>query len=243
MPPENHEPNMNAKSSIPLPDSVVKATSELNNLLQIISGTSSLLDHACKGNETSEKYLSMLHASVLRAENVAAELVRQAGGPDEKVLMNPDHSFARKTTSQSTEKKKISILLVDDEQMTLALVARVLGEAGYQVTTAQSGFECLDHVRRRPYEFDLVLLDLTMPFMDGEETFDRLRELRSDLAVVMCTGFIQQERLQRLMAAGLAGFLRKPLSPDEIVGHVRSTLAGAKYSRDQVGPNNIPAIV
>ncbi len=229
---------MNAESTIPLPDSVVKATSELNNLLQIISGTTSLLDQSCKGNENSAKYLSMLHASVLRAEKVAAELVRRAGGPEEKVLMNPDSSAFGKKTKPQPAGKKTSVLLVDDEQMTLALVARILGEAGYQVTTAQSGFECLDHVRRRPYEFDLILLDLTMPFMDGEETFNRLRELRPDVAVLMCTGFIQQERLERLMATGLAGFLRKPLSPDEIVDHVRSTLARVKYSRDSSG---IPA--
>src|SRR5205085_970193 len=143
----------------------------------------------------------------------------------------------------STEPKKRSILVVDDEQMALTLVEKVLTEAGFQVATAQSGFECLDNFRRRPFDFELVLLDLTMPFMDGEETFNRLRELRPDVAVVLCTGFIQQDRLQRLMRAGLAGFLRKPLGPHEIVGHVRSILANARYSRDQVDPTSLPAIV
>jgi DNA-binding NtrC family response regulator len=127
--------------------------------------------------------------------------------------------------------------------MALTLVGKILTDAGYQVTTAQSGFECLDHFRRRPFEFELVLLDLTMPFMDGEETFKRLREVRHDIAVVLCTGFIQQDRLQRLMKAGLAGFLRKPLAPQEIVGHVRSMLANARYSREQVDPSTLPAVV
>jgi DNA-binding NarL/FixJ family response regulator len=83
-----------------------------------------------------------------------------------------------------------------------------------------------------------------MPFMDGEETFNRLREIRHDMPIVMCTGFIQQDRLQRLMGSGLTGFLRKPLAPDEIVSHIRSTLASVKYSRDRVNPHSsMPAIV
>lgn len=233
-----------------MPDSVEKATSELNNLLQIISGTSSLIEHACKDNDTSKNYLTMLRASVKRAEKVAAELVKQAGGPAEKTLMNPEFTAFEEgksapppSSEKKSSEKKQSILVVDDEQMMIALVGRILGDAGYQVTTAQSGFECLDHFRRRPYEFNLILLDLTMPFMDGEETFNRLREIRADMPVVMCTGFIQQDRLQRLMAAGLAGFLRKPLAPDEIVAHVRSTLAGVKYSRDLTSSHVAPAIV
>ena len=228
-----------------MPDSIEKATSELNNLLQIISGTSSLIEHSCKDNEPSKNYLAMLRASVQRAEKVAAELVKQAGGPAEKTLMNPEFTAFEKgkTTAPPSTEKKQSILVVDDEQMMLALVGRILGDAGFQATTAQSGFECLDHFRRRPYEFDLILLDLTMPFMDGEETFNRLREIRPDMPVVMCTGFIQQDRLQRLMASGLAGFLRKPLAPDELVGHIRSTLASVKYGRERVSTHSLPAIV
>jgi len=115
--------------------------------------------------------------------------------------------------------------------MALTLIKRLLTQAGNHVVTAQSGFECLDLFRRRPRGFQLVLLDLTMPFMDGEETFHRLREIRPDVPIVLCTGFIQRHRLDRLMKAGLAGFLRKPLAPDEIVEHVRGLLTSLKYSR------------
>lgn len=243
MPPEDTNPDLPKESSVPLPDSIVEGTSELNNLLQIMSGTSSLIEQACHGNEASEKYVSMLRASIGRAEKVAAELVKQAGGPPEKVLVNSEAAVFKKKSTTQTGANKRSILLVDDEQMTLTLVSRVLTEAGYPVVTAQSGFECLDHFRRRPFDFELVILDLTMPFMDGEETFNRLRELRPDVAVVMCTGFIQQDRLRRLMSAGLAGFLRKPVAPNEIVSFIRTTLASTRYARDQVDPNSLPAIV
>jgi len=226
------------------PDSIAKAASELNNLLQIISGTCSLVeDIFLKRSAGSEKYLAILRTSIERAEKVAAELVKQAGGADKRMLMHPDlAAFAKTKAAPPSSATPQSILLVDDEKMALMLVKQILSEAGYRVATAQSGFECLDLFRLHPRAYDLVLLDLTMPFMDGEETLRRLREIRSDVSVVLCAGFIEQEKLDRLMSAGLAGYLRKPLAPDEIVSHVRSTLQSLKYSRDNA-PGDVSAAV
>ncbi len=231
-----------SESQKPSADSFRQGTSELNNLLQIISGTSSLIQTSGENRETSEKYLAMLRVSIERAEKVAAELTEQAGGTKQKVAVRPDLTgFVRPKTSAKSTQTRQSILLVDDEQMALTLVQRILSEAGYDVVTAQSGFECLDLLRQRPYGFNLVLLDLTMPFMDGEETFQRLREIRADVPVVLCTGFVQQERLDRLMNAGLMGFLRKPLAPDEIVSFVRSMLQTVKYSGANLNSGSMPA--
>jgi CheY-like chemotaxis protein len=233
------EPSSNNSS-----DSVSKATSELNNLLQIISGTSALMETAGQNSEDTEKYLAMLRASIERAEKVAAELSEQTGGTTQRTAINPDlaaFTKSRKTLESSTSKQ--SILLVDDEQMALTLMKRILTEAGYNVVTAQSGFECLDLFRRRPYSFELILLDLTMPFMDGEETFERLKEIRSDVPVLLATGFIQEDRLKRLMAVGLAGFVRKPIAPGEIVGVVRSTLQTVKYAGGQTPTGGISVVL
>jgi CheY-like chemotaxis protein len=225
------------------PEPISKAASDLNNLLQIMTSTSALVEKAEKGDD-SDKYVAMLRASIERAERVAADIVQQAGGPKEKTVVNPELApFIKSKSSGVSAKPKQCILLVDDEQVTLTLVGRFLTEAGYIVATAQSGFECLDIFRQRPYSFHLVLLDLTMPFMDGEETFQRLREIRADVPVVLCTGFIHQERLERLMAAGLTGFLRKPLPPDEIVSLVRSMLQTIKYSGTNVNTGEMPAVI
>jgi CheY-like chemotaxis protein len=216
-------------------ESVSKATSELNNLLQIISGTSEEIANLWEGNEGAEQYLHMLRSSIDRAGTVAAQLAQQAGGTDEKVLMHPElASFVKPKTVTEMPRPKTNVLVVDDEPMALLLIKRLLTEAGYHVVTAQSGFECLDIFRKQPHAFQLVLLDLTMPFMDGEETFQRLREIRADIPVILCTGFIRRDHLDRMMDAGIAGFLRKPLAPDEIVEHVRGVLASLKYSRTQI---------
>jgi CheY-like chemotaxis protein len=69
-----------------------------------------------------------------------------------------------------------------------------------------------------------------MPLMDGEETFSRLREIRPDIPVMLATGFIQEERLERLKSVGLAGFVRKPIPPDELILSVQAILEFVKYS-------------
>ncbi|MEY2557032.1 MAG: two-component system, cell cycle sensor histidine kinase and response regulator CckA [Verrucomicrobiota bacterium] len=213
--------------------STTAATSELNNLLEIISGTSSVIENIWDGNKDSEKYFEMLRTSVDRAAKVTAQLVEHAGGSDKKILLHPELSaFARpRKAPQPPSRKKHRLLVVDDEPMALVLAKRILSEAGFEIATAQSGFECLDLFRKQPNHFDLILLDLSMPFMDGEETFGRLRTIRPDVVVLLSTGFIAQERLDRMLAAGMAGFLRKPHRPDELVSHVRSVLESVKLSR------------
>lgn len=224
------------EGAAPAPDlpPAAATTSELNNLLEIISGTSAAIENIWDGSEGSEKYFEMLRTSVDRAAKVTAQLVENAGGSDKKVVFHPDLAGIarqRNAAPPPPAKKPRSLLVVDDEPMALVLAKRILSEAGFEVVTAQSGFECLDLFRKRPHHFDLVLLDLTMPFMDGEETFGRLRTIRADTVVLVSTGFIAQERLDRMLAAGMAGFLRKPHRPDELVANIRSVLESVKMSR------------
>lgn len=209
------------------------AASELNNLLEIISGTSSVIENIWEGNEGSQKYFDMLRASVDRAATITAQLVEHSGGTDKKVLLHPEltaYAQPRKAPAPAPKKAR-RLLVVDDEPMALVLAKRILSEAGFEVVTAQSGFECLDIFRQSSRSFDLVLLDLSMPFMDGEETFGRLRGIHPEAVVLLSTGFIAQERLDRMLAAGMAGFLRKPHRPDEMVAHVRRVLECVKMSR------------
>src|SRR5438874_1982694 len=125
------------------------------------------------------------------------------------------------------------IMVVDDEPNARVLAYRVFSEAGFDVITVQSGFECLEKFRKRPHWFDLILLDLSMPFMDGEETFRRLRALNPGAVVLLSTGFLSQaqDRVDRMLAAGMAGFIRKPHRPDELLAQVQATLERLKMSR------------
>src|ERR1700682_6519150 len=90
---ENGHPNVASEP-------ISKATRELNNLLQIIAGTSSLIENIWEGNDASEKYLAMLRTSIERAEKVTAELAKYAGGSDKKAFMHPDITAFAKTKSK-----------------------------------------------------------------------------------------------------------------------------------------------
>ena len=220
---------------------VAKATSELNNLLQIISGSSAALEKSSNKEDAAE-YLAMMRASLNRAELLGSNLAARAGGTAEKAICNSDISaFLRKKTDK-LQSTRPTILVVDDEKMALTLIERFLREAGSDVAPAQSGFDCIDHFRRDPLRFSMVLLDFSLPFMDGEEVFRRLREIRNNVPVILVTGFILQEKLQGMMSCGLTGFLRKPVPPDELIAVVKTTLQSAMYSREAGSPSGgLPA--
>ena len=125
------------------------------------------------------------------------------------------------------------ILVVDDEPAARILAHRLFVEAGFEVQTCSSGFDCLKEFRALPREYDLILLDLSMPFMDGEETFRRLRGINPAVVVLLSTGFLgqAQNRVERMLAGGLAGVIRKPHRPDELLAHVNASLERMKFSR------------
>ena len=110
---------------------------------------------------------------------------------------------------------KVAILLVDDEQEFLELMQRRLGRRGFEVSVASSGPEALILARER--DFDVVLLDVLMPGMDGLETLRRLREVRPDTEVVMLTGHANIEAAERGMALGIFDYLIKPVAINELI--------------------------
>ena len=142
-------------------------------------------------------------------------------------------SDASEASGRAFSARPRRILVVDDEPAARVLANRVFSEAGFEVTTVQSGFECLERFRKQPHGFDLILLDLSMPFMDGEETFRRLRGINPNVVALLSTGFLAQaqERIDRMLAGGLAGFIRKPHRPDELLARVQAILEDVKLSR------------
>ena len=220
-----------------------KVASELNNLIQIISGTSSLIENIWEGRPGSEKYFEMLRASIERAEQVTAQLVAQAGGTNRKRLLPSDleQRFDEALIAGVPNQRKHSILVVDDEPMALELLHSVLTDAGYEVAVAQSGFESLDLFRRDTHAFDLILTDLSMPLMDGEETFERLRQMSPTVNVVLMAGFVDSGRLEKMMNNGLSGFVGKPFAPVEILAVVTSVISAADQSKE--GTSGIAAAV
>lgn len=102
------------------------------------------------------------------------------------------------------------ILVVDDEPMVLMMSSRLLESIGYTTLRASSGTEALTLFQQHPGDIHAVLLDLTMPGMDGAETFERLRQLQADLPVVISSGYASEEVAERFQGNPPNQIIQKP---------------------------------
>lgn len=116
------------------------------------------------------------------------------------------------------------VLIVDDEPSVRRTFSAILGHVGFAVTCASDGEEAVEIYRRERDSIDCVLLDLTMPKKDGEETFKELQKIREDVRVVLSSGFTEQEVIDRFAGAGLAGVVQKPASAKTVQERVRAAI-------------------
>lgn len=114
------------------------------------------------------------------------------------------------------------VLVVDDDPVVGKSFDRVLSRKGYAVITARNGEEALNKLRNETY--DVVFTDIKMPGMNGLEVAERLKETQPWLPVVIVTGYGTDANEARAKAAGVSGFLRKPLSPEMIEGSAQQAL-------------------
>lgn len=136
------------------------------------------------------------------------------------------HEVESTHTSQPTLHQKTGgrILLVDDELIVRNVAKKMLERAGYSVLLAQSGWEALELLDQNTDAIDCVLLDLTMPSMDGIKTLDAIREKNTDVPVVLCSGYSEQEATSRLCKHKISTFLQKPYKADILVNTLQHVL-------------------
>jgi CheY-like chemotaxis protein len=99
--------------------------------------------------------------------------------------------------------------LVDDEETIRSVGAEMLNSLGFTVISAEDGRGALTAFTEHP-DIEFVLLDLTMPHMDGEQCFRELRRLKPDIKVIISSGYNEQEVSQKFVGKGLTGFIQKP---------------------------------
>ncbi len=142
-----------------------------------------------------------------------------------------DHSIAPvdkegKSTGKTEWTFTGTVLLVDDEEMIRTVGKSMLKKYGIPVLTAKNGRQALEVFKEHEDEITCVVLDLTMPYMDGEETFKELRRIRSDVNVIMSSGYNEQEVTSRLAEKGLAGFIQKPYRREDLMRVLRRAVEG-----------------
>ena len=118
------------------------------------------------------------------------------------------------------------VLLVDDDPRILDTTRAALVSMGYQVLTAEDGLAGLERFREARGRLDLVLMDLTMPRMDGREAFQAMKALDPGIPVVLSSGYTEQDALQTLPGTGPAAFLQKPYQLRDLRAILRKVLGG-----------------
>ncbi len=159
---------------------------------------------------------------IIRGHEGAIKLYSEPGkGTTVKVLLPAlEHGVVRRDTdpggAHASWLGRGWVLLVDDDETVLSVGGRMLERIGFDVVGASDGREALALFKERPDHFDYVLLDLTMPHMDGEETFRELRRVSKTVQVVLSSGYNERDVTERFAGKGLAGFLAKPYTAADV---------------------------
>ncbi len=138
------------------------------------------------------------------------------------------------TEAEPAEKAEIAaagserILLVDDEEPIARLEKTMLERLGYRVVSRTGSVDALHAFKDDPSSFDLLITDMTMPNMTGDQLAKEVLAIRSDIPVIICTGFSERLDRENAGAIGIRGFLMKPIVRAELVRTVRRVLDEAK---------------
>lgn len=140
--------------------------------------------------------------------------------PKQELPKTPVTCHGAKTGSQGNG----FILVVDDEEMIRSVTERVLKRLGYRVLVAADGVEGLQTFRDHSEEIDCVLLDLTMPRMNGEELFHAIQAIKPEAQIILMSGYTEEDATGHIGVHGLAGFLQKPFTINELRDKINTTL-------------------
>ena len=119
-----------------------------------------------------------------------------------------------------------TVLFVDDEDMIIELAEELFEGLGYKVLTAGSGREAIETYEKNKERIDMVLLDMVMPDMGGDETYDKLKKINPDIKVLLSSGYSMNGQATEIMDRGCSGFIQKPFKMRELSQKLREILDG-----------------
>ncbi len=119
---------------------------------------------------------------------------------------------------------KERILLVDDEEMIVKMEKQMLERLDYQVTIGIGSVEALNLFKENPDTFDLIVSDMTMPDMTGLQLAGKIKSIRNDIPIIICTGFSDQINEKTFKKLGIQGYVMKPVIKREIAKTIRDVL-------------------
>jgi DNA-binding NtrC family response regulator len=131
--------------------------------------------------------------------------------------------------------EKTSVLIVDDDLNFCNTLSKILSMKGYETVTAEDGFKTLGLIKER--EFDVVLLDIKMPVMNGVETYKKMKTIRPDGIVILMTAFSVEDLVREAIKEGVYAVVRKPFDVDTIINMIEKSKNGVLISIVDDDPN------
>ncbi|TAL18172.1 PAS domain S-box protein [bacterium] len=116
------------------------------------------------------------------------------------------------------------ILFVDDELMVVTVAKKALGKLGYRVTVSSGSPEALEIFSKSPDDFDIVVTDMTMPAMTGDQLAKEIRAIRPSIPVILCTGYSEKINERMATELGIEEFLQKPVVLSQLTGVIRKIM-------------------
>lgn len=116
------------------------------------------------------------------------------------------------------------VLIVDDEESIRTMVAQMVQKLGFDLEMAPDGREAVEMFRKNPTKYEVVLMDLTMPHMNGELAFGKMRKINADIPIILMSGFNEEQASARFKGKGLSGFVEKPFSFSTLVELINRVL-------------------
>ncbi len=135
--------------------------------------------------------------------------------------VDPDVEFE---STDGAIKGEERILLVDDEEQIVAMEQQMLENLGYRVTARTDSAEALKVFAEHPQNFDLVITDMTMPHMTGDQLAQKMLDIEPNIPVILCTGFNQVITEEKALAMGIQKFVMKPVVKKELATTIRTVL-------------------
>jgi CheY-like chemotaxis protein len=117
-----------------------------------------------------------------------------------------------------------TILVADDNRSVRIVAERMLKRMGFEVLTATDGKNAVEIFHQNCDEINCVILDLTMPNMDGKEALEKIRKQRKDVPIILSSGYNEQDVTQRFNENDLAGFIQKPFHYDDLLAELKNVL-------------------
>ncbi|MEW6775137.1 MAG: CHASE domain-containing protein [Bdellovibrionota bacterium] len=170
---------------------------------------------------------------IIRGHKGALKVYSEPGqGTTFRILLPAADGALSRTTPETGGKKAAALgglaLVIDDEEIVRTTTDRMLRWIGFEVLSAPRGVEGLSLFRANQGSLAVTLLDMTMPGMSGIDVFKEIQRIQPGATVVLMSGYNEQDAISRLAGRGLAGFLQKPFTAQELAEKLRQVLGKTK---------------